>query len=105
MKTENAHPELEIDMVPLKRASHIVRALNHKLRQKILRLVHAHERMSVSEIVDALKVRQSVASQQLAILRHAELVKAEREGKNVFYLVNYNRLDEINKLVCSISNA
>ena len=63
--------ELKIDVIQLKKAALILRAVNHKLRQQILKLIHQHDRMTVTEIYVKLRLEQSVASQHLAILRSA----------------------------------
>ena len=39
----------------------------------------------VCDLAEALKMTQSAISHQLAILRNARLVKARRDGKQVFY--------------------
>lgn len=39
----------------------------------------------VCDLAEALKMTQSAISHQLAILRNSRLVKARREGKQVFY--------------------
>lgn len=48
----------------------------------------------VNEIFDALQIEQSVASQHLRILRQAELVQTRRDGKFIYYSLNYNRLNK-----------
>ena len=40
-----------------------------------------------------------MASQHLAILRRASIFSTIREGKFIYYTVDYNRLEEINKFV------
>ncbi len=40
-------------------------------------------------------MEQSVASQHLRILREDDLVKAERNGKLIFYTINYVKLQDI----------
>jgi DNA-binding transcriptional ArsR family regulator len=77
----------------------ILRALNHKLRQQIVRLIDEHQKMTVTEIYVKLRLEQSVASQHLAILRRAGIVVTTREGKFIFYTVDYNRLEQINQFV------
>jgi DNA-binding transcriptional ArsR family regulator len=86
---------LHIDIVPLKKAALIYRALNHQLRQQILRLIHQHQRITVTELYIKLRLEQSVASQHLAILRKAGLVVNERNGKFIFYSVNYQRIKHV----------
>lgn len=87
--------ELKIDVLQLKKAALILRAINHKLRQQILKLIHQNERMTVTEIYVKLRLEQSVASQHLAILRKAGYVSTFRDGKFIYYSVNYERLQEV----------
>lgn len=90
---------LRIDYYNVKKAALILRAVNHKLRQQLLKLIDDEKRITVTEIYVKLRLEQSVASQHLAILRKAGIVITEREGKFIYYLVNYKRLEEISKIV------
>jgi DNA-binding transcriptional ArsR family regulator len=91
--------ELKIDVLQLKKAALILRAVNHKLRQQILKLIHQNGKMTVTEIYVKLRLEQSVASQHLAILRKAGYVNTLRDGKFIFYSVNYDRLDQVHAIV------
>lgn len=73
----------------------MLRAVNHSLRQQLLKLLHKHGKMTVTEIYKKLHLEQSVTSQHLAILRRAGFVNTDREGKFIFYSVNYQRLKEV----------
>jgi DNA-binding transcriptional ArsR family regulator len=88
--TLNAAPEngitLKVDLLNVKKASLILRAINHKLRQQILKLIDEQGRITVTEIYVKLRLEQSVASQHLAILRKAGFVKTERDGKFIYPL-------------------
>ena len=95
---------LKIDIVQLKKAALILRAVNHKLRQQILRLISEHERMTVTEIYVKLRLEQSVASQHLAILRKAGFVNTVRDGKFIYYSVSQSRLDEIHEFSLQLLN-
>jgi DNA-binding transcriptional ArsR family regulator len=88
-----------LNYLDVKKAAAILRAINHKLRQSIIRLLEEKENLTVTEIYVKLRVEQSVASQHLAILRRAEFVKTTREGKNIHYKLNHERLDEVNQFV------
>jgi DNA-binding transcriptional ArsR family regulator len=90
---------LKVDFLHAKKAAMILRALNHKLRQQILKLVDEHKKVTVTEIYVKLRLEQSVASQHLAILRRAGIVTTQREGKFIYYTVNFNRLKEVNTFV------
>ena len=76
-----ASTDLRIDVLQLKKAALILRAVNHKLRQQMMRLLHQNGKMTVTEIYVKLRLEQSVASQHLAILRRAGVVRTERQGK------------------------
>ena len=77
----------------------ILRALNHKLRQQIVKLIDEQKKVTVTEIYVKLRLEQSVASQHLAILRRAGIVSTIREGKFIFYTVDYARLEQVNQFV------
>lgn len=87
--------KVEVDMGVIKRAALTLRALNNPLRHKLLELIEAKGKVMVSEIYAKLKIEQSVASQQLGILRRAEVVTAVRDGQKIYYSVNGKRIAEI----------
>lgn len=90
---------VNVDLYNVKKAAMVLRAINHKLRQQILKLIDENGKMTVTEIYVKLRLEQSVASQHLAILRKAGFVKTERDGKFIYYAVNTSRLEELNKFV------
>jgi len=51
--------------------------------------------MCVSELEEALGIRQPTLSQQLGVLRNEGAVEARREGKNIYYTVADPALLEI----------
>ncbi len=95
----NGKAPLKVDLLHSKKAAMILRALNHKLRQQIVKLIDEQQKMTVTEIYVKLRLEQSVASQHLAILRRAGIVITTREGKFIFYTVDYNRLEQVNQFV------
>ena len=99
----NAHDgedaAVKVDFINLKKAAMILRALNHKLRQQIVRILDEHKKLTVTELYIHLRLEQSVASQHLAILRRAGIVKTQRDGKFIYYIINHDRLGEIMKCV------
>jgi ArsR family transcriptional regulator, virulence genes transcriptional regulator len=88
-----------MDYLKIKKAALVLRAINHKLRQLILKTIDEHKRITVTELYVKLRLEQSVASQHLAILRKADIVNTVREGKFIFYTINEKRIAEINKFV------
>ena len=90
---------INVDYHSLKKAALVLRALNHKLRQQLLKLIEEEKKITVTEIYVRLRLEQSVASQHLAILRKAGIVITQRDGKFIYYSVNYKRIDEIDTFV------
>lgn len=102
MKPKDSSSQLQIDGQTLKNAALVIRAVNHPLRQKMLRLIHERNRIRVTDLYVKLRLEQSVTSQHLAILRNAGFATAERDGKNIFYSVNYDRLKHIHQTVVDL---
>jgi len=90
---------LKVDFLNVKKAALILRALNHKLRQQILKLIDEQGKITVTELYVTLRLEQSVASQHLAILRKAGFVTTSREGKFIYYSINSARLMELNRFI------
>lgn len=91
--------QIKLDYIAVKKAAMVLRAINHKLRQQMIKLLEEHKRMTVTEIYVKLRLEQSVASQHLAILRRAGIVMTERDGKFIHYTINTQRIAEIAKFV------
>ena len=91
--------DIPLDYAELRKAVLVLRAVNHKLRQRIIDLLEEHGSMTVTDIYIKLRLEQSVASQHLAILRRAGVVITERQGKFIHYSLNKDRLEQISKLV------
>ncbi|HEY6063160.1 MAG TPA: metalloregulator ArsR/SmtB family transcription factor [Chitinophagaceae bacterium] len=90
---------VKVDLLSTKKAALILRAVNHKLRQQMLRLIDEQGKMTVTQLYLKLRLEQSVASQHLAVLRKAALVKTVRNGKFIYYSINTKRLEELNEFV------
>jgi DNA-binding NtrC family response regulator len=73
----------------------IIKAIHSPLRQRILQLIFAQGRATVTEIFTRLELEQAIASQHLAILKNAGLVHAQREGKSVYYSANYPGIEMV----------
>jgi len=96
---------VKIDYLNVKKASLVLRALNHKLRQQIVKLLEENKRMNVTDIYVKLRLEQSVASQHLAILRRANIVITERDGKFIHYALNHARIASVAKFVNELVNS
>ena len=90
--------ELKIDAIQLKKAALVFRAINHKLRQQIVKFIQQNGKITVTQIYVKLRLEQSVASQHLAILRKAGFVNTERDGKFIYYSINHDRISGIHRV-------
>jgi len=90
---------VQLDYADLRKAVLVLRAVNHKLRQRIIDLLEESDTMTVTDIYIKLRLEQSVASQHLAILRRAGVVLTERQGKFIYYSLDNDRLAQISNLV------
>jgi DNA-binding transcriptional ArsR family regulator len=102
--TVNNGTHLTIDHQSIKKAILKLKSLHHKLRIQILNLLDENGKMTVTDIFVKLRIEQSVASQQLAILRSANVVVAERQGKFIFYKINPEQIEYLNHISLSIVN-
>lgn len=80
----------------------LLRALGHPVRLQILRAVREAE-LSVGDIEEATGIGQPGLSQQLAVLRKAELVTSQRNGKQVFYRVDAARMGDLSRLMADMA--
>lgn len=96
---ETGGGQIKLEYSKLRRAVLTLRSLNHPLRKQMLTLMEDKRKITVTEIYDILKLEQSVASQHLAIMRRAEVVSTNRQGKFIFYSVNKKRIEEVTDLV------
>jgi DNA-binding transcriptional ArsR family regulator len=79
------------------------RALAHPLRIRILEVLGTGER-SVQELQQALKLEQSVVSQQLAILRGKNIVRPRKLGTTVRYALSDPLLTKLLSVAREIFN-
>ena len=81
-----------IDPEKLNYASDVLRALSHPVRLSILSFIDKKKKVNVNKIYNTLKLEQSITSQHLKILRAVELVETTRDGKYIFYNINYDKI-------------
>ena len=79
------------------------RALSHPIRIRILEVLGAGEH-SVQELQQALKLEQSIVSQQLAILRNKNIVTPRKLGTTVRYALSDPLLTKLLSVAREIFN-
>lgn len=71
-----------------------LKALSDPTRREILNLLKKG-RMSAGEIVEQFPVSGAAVSRHLSILKDADLIRDERDGKFIYYDLNASVLEEI----------
>ena len=71
-----------------------MKALSDKTRRDILTLLK-QGRKSAGEISEAFPVTGAAISRHLSVLKEADLIRDEREGKYIYYELNASVLEEI----------
>lgn len=77
----------------------VAHALGHPARVRILRLLAAQDACMGGEVFDALPLAQSTISQHLAVLKHAGLVRATRQGTRMLYCITDEPLVGLHELL------
>jgi ArsR family transcriptional regulator len=68
----------------------VLRAVAHPIRLTIIDLLHQEEKLSVTEIYEALDIEQAIASHHLRILKDKKVVMVRRDGKKSYYSLSSN---------------
>lgn len=83
-------------------SSELIRAIAHPTRLKILSFISKKKVVNVNVIYRELKLEQSITSQHLRILRDNALVNFERDGKKIFYSVEFDRIKLIQETLAEV---
>lgn len=102
---ENPEIAESINEDQLEDASELLRAITHHLRLSILDYIDKNPQTNVNSIYNSLGLEQSITSQHLRVLRVAKLVIAKRNGKQILYSVNYDKLSQIDHAIQSFLNS
>jgi len=76
------------------RVLEIFQALSHPVRLKICELLIKRQ-YSVGELCEALDLKQYAVSQQLAVLRKAEIVVTKRQSRQIIYFLSNDKVQRI----------
>lgn len=94
--------DLLIDTDIIRKSVEVLRAINNNFRQELIKLLHKHKKCNVTFLYTTLKWEQVVVSQHLRILREADFIIAERDGREIYYSLNFERFAYIDKLIKKI---
>jgi len=88
-------PNIDVNISKLELAASKLRAISHPMRIAIIELLANGEKLSVTEIYEALNIEQATASHHLNILKNKDVLVSKREGKKIFYSIKNMTLTEI----------
>lgn len=71
-----------------------LKALSDPTRREILNLLK-EKTLSAGEISDKFNISFAAISRHLSVLKEADLIRDERDGKFIFYTINASVLEEI----------
>ena len=71
-----------------------LKALSDPTRREILNLLKENT-MSAGEISDKFDISFAAISRHLSVLKEADLIRDERDGKFIYYTINTSVLEEI----------
>ena len=72
----------------------VMKALSDPIRREILTILKKG-RLSAGEICEKFEVTDASISRHLSVLKEADLIRDEREGKFIYYELNASVLEEI----------
>ncbi|MFQ5641756.1 MAG: ArsR/SmtB family transcription factor [bacterium] len=81
----------------IKRASKFLKLVSEESKLRIMLLLAKEGPCTVTEISETLCINQPTVSHHLSLLRNADLVDTERDGKHIFYDINESLWREMGK--------
>lgn len=84
----------ELSKELISRAASFFKVVGDETRMKILCTI-AHDEVCVNDIAEKVEMTKSAVSHQLKLLKDEGLVKARREGKNIFYSLDDQHVVDI----------
>ena len=81
-----------------------IKALSDSTRREILEMLK-RGKMSAGEICERFDVSDAAISRHLSVLKGADLVRDERDGKYIYYELNTSVLEEIMLWIADLKGA
>jgi len=83
---------------------HTLKALADPIRREILNMLKKG-RISAGEIADHFPVTAASISRHLSVLKEADLIRDQREGKFIFYELNTSVLEDVLLWIAALKGA
>ncbi len=83
---------LYLEKEKLEKAAYILKTVGHPIRLAVVSILSEKDKLSVSELGEALACEQSLLSHHLTNMRIKGLLSADKEGQNVYYSLREKNL-------------
>lgn len=87
----------------LRKVTMMLRAVNHKLRQRIIDLL-VERSLSDTEIAREVRIHEDVANKHLQILKRARVLDSELRGTSIYYSLNRSTMIKIRYFIDELLN-
>ena len=77
--------KVRVEQKKLERAAYVLKCVAHPVRISVIDLLEQKQRLSVSELQEALNIEQSLLSHHLINMRDKGVLETQREGKHIYY--------------------
>ena len=95
--------EIVLNYHKIKKFLMVLKSFHHPIRQKIIQIIDHKKSINVTDLYNSLELGQSITSQHLSNLRKAGIIITKRNGKNIFYSINYPFIEKINNIILNQS--
>lgn len=85
----------------LEKVAFVLKTIAHPMRIGIVNLLTYNERLTVTELCEALGAEQPLVSHHLSTMRLKGILDSERQGKNIFYSL---KIQEVTKVIACMEN-
>jgi len=89
MEYKDLNPEV------LEKAASLLKAIAHPIRISIINYLDDGKMRTVTEIHKQLAIEQAIASHHLVILKDKGVLSSKREGRNIWYSLNYTNMGQL----------
>ena len=93
-----------INFQDVKNAAETINAVNDPVRRDILALVEKAAPIKFGDIFRKLRIPESLAYQQVRLLRDTNIILSERQGLEVYCRINLSRIEKISAAAIQLMN-
>lgn len=74
-------------------------AAEHKLRLSLLEFIQKRDKVTLKEAASGTNIEEGILARHFAILRRAGILMSQREAKDIYYMIDYERIHAINQAI------